>query len=99
MGYKIEAFLDNGKPALKIYDIAMQSLCLSWTFHGESGEVSSRSEIQRLFRELLLLTCKQDMHNVRVFNLQPVSQKLSASPSLENTTKRFNPSLENLYFR
>ena len=69
MGYQIEAFLDEGKPALKIYDVSKKSLCLSWTFHGDNDESSSRHEIQRLFRDLLLLTCKQDMHNVRVFNL------------------------------
>jgi len=71
MVYQIEAFLDQGKPALKIYDAAEQSLCLSWTYHGDATEKNSRQEVQRLFRQLLLLTCKQDIHNVRVFNLSP----------------------------
>ena len=69
MGYQIEAYLDAGKPALKIYDISKKDLCLSWRYQGECKDPESHSEIQRLFRELLLLTCKQDLHNVRVFNL------------------------------
>ena len=69
MGYQIEAFLDAGRPALKIYDIDKNALCLSWCYQGECEDPESQNEIQRLFRELLLLTCKQDLHNVRVFNL------------------------------
>ncbi|WP_196139040.1 hypothetical protein [Aliikangiella sp. G2MR2-5] len=68
MGYKIEAFLDQGRPALRIYDINQHSLCLSWVYQGEA---ENNSEIHKLFRQLLLLTCKQDLHNVRVFNLTP----------------------------
>lgn len=71
MGYKIEAFLQGGKPSLKIYDIKNQDLCLSWTYCANNNQKCSNSEIQRLFRELILLTCKQDIHNVRVFNLTP----------------------------
>ena len=66
MGYQIEAYLDNGKPALKIYDQDKHNLCLFWAY---SGDHSSNKEIKQLFRELILLTCKQDLHNVRVFNL------------------------------
>lgn len=71
MGYQIEAYLDEGRPALKIYDVKEQSLCLSWTYEGRPSELRSQKEIHRLFRQLLLLTCKQDLHNVRVFNLSP----------------------------
>jgi len=69
MGYQIEAYLESGKPALKIYDIDKKDLCLSWCYQGKCEDPESHTEIQRLFRELLLLTCKQDLHNVRVFNL------------------------------
>ncbi len=71
MGYQIEAYLDNGKPTLKIYDIKRQALCLSWTYAKSLDATASECEVHRLFRELLLLTCKQDMHNIRVFNLSP----------------------------
>ncbi|WP_444995871.1 hypothetical protein [Aliikangiella sp. IMCC44359] len=71
MSYQIEAYLNNGKPSLKIYDLKRKSLCLSWTYSNTPDECQSQQEVQRLFRELLLLTCKQDMHNVRVFNLSP----------------------------
>ncbi|TQV88103.1 hypothetical protein [Aliikangiella coralliicola] len=71
MGYQIEAYLDNGKPSLKIYDLEQNALCLSWTYSGKSSEKRSKQEVHQLFRELLLLTCKQDIHNVRVFNLSP----------------------------
>ena len=71
VGYQIEAYLEEGKPSLKIYDLSKQSLCLFWTYNGEANEQTSKQEIHQLFRELLLLTCKQDIHNVRVFNLSP----------------------------
>ncbi len=70
MGYQIEAYLENGQPALKIYDVDKQDLCLSWRYRKNQNGQESQSEIHRLFRELLLLTCQQDLHNVRVFNLQ-----------------------------
>lgn len=71
MGYQIEAFLDKGKPSLKIYDIATKSLYLSWTYNNDNSESSSHKEVHDLFRQLLLLTCKQDICNVRVFNITP----------------------------
>ncbi len=71
MGYQIEAYLDRGRPVLKIYDATEKALCLNWTYQGEIAQGEMASEIHRLFRELLLLTCKQDLHNVRVFNLSP----------------------------
>lgn len=71
MGYQIEAYIEDGKPSLKIYDIKQQSLCLSWTYSSVPEEQRSQKEVHRLFRDLLLLTCKQDIHNVRVFNLSP----------------------------
>lgn len=69
MGYKIEACLENGKPSLKIYDWAKGELCLSWSYQGDQSH--NQSEINRLFKDLLLLTCKQEIRNVRIFKLQP----------------------------
>lgn len=72
MGYRIEASLIDGKPSLKIYNTNQQLPCLSWTYCGKHGEEQSQQEIQQLFRQLLLLTCKQDIANVRLFNLSPL---------------------------
>ena len=69
MGYQIEAFIENGKPSLKIYDITQGKLCLNWSFSGQLENSDSVQEVHRLFRQLLLLTCKQDLRNVRVFRL------------------------------
>lgn len=75
MSYQIEAFLDQGKPSLKIWDSKDQSLCLSWTYGGT--EISNcqdlQKEVHRLFRQLLLLTLKEDVSNVRVFQLTPTA--------------------------
>ena len=69
MGYRIEAFLDKGKPSLNIYEIDQPNPCLTWTFTEQVNEEHSQGELHRLFRKLLLLTCKQDIGNVRVFCL------------------------------
>jgi hypothetical protein len=69
MGYRIEAFLNDGKPSLKIFEINQSNPCLTWTFSGKIDDQHSESELHRLFRKLLLLTCKQDLGNVRMFCL------------------------------
>ena len=76
MGYQIEAFLEDGKPALRIYDAMSHKLYLSWNYieQHESGNQHSPNELKRLFRELILLTCKQDIHNVRIFNAEKIKQ-------------------------
>jgi len=70
MGYQIDAFLEDGKPALRIYDAEKRQLYLSWNYNETADNEPSHSpnELKRLFRELILLTCKQGMHNIRVFN-------------------------------
>jgi hypothetical protein len=69
MSYQIEAFLENGNPSLKIWDSKDHSLCLSWTYRGNEINKSQeiKKEVHRLFRQLLLLTLKEDVNNVRVF--------------------------------
>jgi len=69
MGYRIDAFIEDGKPSLKIWDIKDHSLCLSWTYDKPRSDQNnfSQEEIQRLFRKLLLLTLRDDFNNVRVF--------------------------------
>jgi len=69
MSYQIEAYLDKGVPSLKIYSAYNQALCLSWTFDTSKSQAASHTEIHQLFKKLLLLTCKQDLNNVRVFRV------------------------------
>ena len=70
MGYRIEAFLNKGKPSLKIYEINQTNPCLTWTFNEKVSEEHSEGELHRLFRKLLLLTCKQDISNEECLALQ-----------------------------
>jgi hypothetical protein len=74
MGYKIEAYLKDGKPNLKIYDLSHNKLCLSWCYAGEPDKADSAQEVQRLFHDLLLLTCRQDLNNQRIFRLSAAQQ-------------------------
>ena len=71
MSYQIEAFLKQGKPSLKIWDSRDHSLCLSWTYQGSdiNRNKNIQNEVHRLFRQLLLLTLKEDVNNVRVFQV------------------------------
>lgn len=79
MGYQIEAYLEEGKPVLKIYQGRNKALCLSWQYNKSLRSLDAETEIHRLFRQLLLLTCKQDLHNVRVFNLSPKIDSVQGS--------------------
>ncbi|MCH9696643.1 MAG: hypothetical protein K0U68_00920 [Gammaproteobacteria bacterium] len=67
MGYYIYAWLDNGSPRLKVVNALSNTECINWTYQAESN--SDKKEIQRLFKELLLLTCQQDLQQCRVFKL------------------------------
>ncbi|MDX1490161.1 MAG: hypothetical protein R3332_02670 [Pseudohongiellaceae bacterium] len=62
MGYLIYASLHDGKPTLEIKDADSERTCVSWC-NKQSGndEGEDRREFQRLFRELLLLSCKQKL--------------------------------------
>lgn len=72
MGYHIYAWLDDGRPKLRVVDAGSQSVCLDWSYEAGSGEqAEARKEIQRLFRELLLLTCRQSLTPVRRFSILP----------------------------
>ena len=60
MGYRIYAWLDDGRPTLRIVDARSNTECLSWSFQGEDGSApGGQKAIQSLFRDLLLLSCKQ----------------------------------------
>lgn len=73
-GYLIYASLHQGRPALEIVDADSRQVCLQWEYgHSASQQALpdhnnpaanelSESEIQRLFRRLLLLSCRQSLH-------------------------------------
>lgn len=72
MGYQIYAWLDDGRPKLRIVDAGSRSVCLDWSYGGgDPRGAEADKEIQRLFRELLLLTCRQSLSPVRRFSLLP----------------------------
>ncbi len=76
MGYYIYAWLEKGKPQLQIIDAKSNSVCLSWSYQLSINEKNGdKKAIQRLFRQLLLLTCKQELSNYRVFEMRPITNK------------------------
>jgi hypothetical protein len=77
MGYYIYAWLEEGNPNLEIVDAESKRTCMRWAYsEGESKPdarwSSDKNEIQKLFRQLLLLTCQQEFSNCRVFGMQDV---------------------------
>ena len=70
MGYYIYAWLESGNPQLQIIEAESKSICLSWSYQATDAN-HDKKEIQRLFRDLLLLTCKQEMGNYRIFEVKP----------------------------
>lgn len=72
MSYHINAWLEDGHPRLEIVDAHSKSVCMSWSYKSRAGlEGKDKTEIQRLFRELILLTCKQMVTNCRIFETGP----------------------------
>lgn len=75
MGYYIYAWLEHGDPRLRVVDVQTGSICLRWDYRSSDRLTSSdKKEIQRLFRDLLLLTCRQESRNIRSFNIHPIQQ-------------------------
>lgn len=69
MSYYINAWLENGDPQLEIIDSRTRTVCMSWSYQaGNLVDSTDRNEIKRLFRDLVLLTCKQQADNLRVFS-------------------------------
>lgn len=74
MSFQIYAWLDNGQPRLQIIETLSGVTYLSWRYQEEAGKNSKpkdKKEIQRLFKDLILLTCKQEMQNCRLFETKP----------------------------
>lgn len=74
MGYYIYAWLEEGNPNLEIVDAESKRTCMRWAYSEarHKGNVADKNEIQKLFRQLLLLTCQQELSNCRVFGMQDV---------------------------
>jgi hypothetical protein len=72
MGYYIYAWLEDANPQLQIVDAQSGAVCISWSYQdSDSGGLGDRKEIKNLFRDLLLLTCKQELNNSRIFKAEP----------------------------
>ena len=58
-GYLINAKLHDGKPVLEVLDAESRQICLTWdcpSVHDASG-----LDMQNLFRQLMLLSCRQSL--------------------------------------
>ncbi len=74
MSFQIYAWLDNGQPRLQIIETQSGAIHLSWRYKDDAGENNKpkdKKEIQRLFKDLILLTCKQEIKNCRLFETKP----------------------------
>lgn len=88
MGYYIYAWFEDYNPQLQIIDAQSGSVCVNWRYHDrKQGFLSDKKELQRLFRDLLLLTCKQEMNNCRLFHVTPFPRQLTNSRPLNLVTK------------
>lgn len=67
MYWHIHAWLEQGHPRLRICDAHSRTAVLDWT--GDPARAADRGSVQALFRDLILLSCRQDCANVRVFGL------------------------------
>lgn len=56
-GYLIYAKLQDGRPVLEVRDAESRNLCLSWDC--PSVHDASSQDVQNLFRQLMLLSCRQ----------------------------------------
>ncbi len=73
MSFHIYAWLENGLPRLRVIEAKSGTTYLSWHYQEteQDGQPKEPEEVQRLFKELLLLTCKQEMANCRIFSAKP----------------------------
>ena len=66
MSYRIEAWIAEGSPRIRIIDAATGDTRVDWSGHARSG--LGEAEFAALFRRLLLLSCEQAIGNVRIFS-------------------------------
>lgn len=75
MSYHIYAWIENSKPKLKIVDSVTGAIYLTWTYNENHSIKSDKKEIQRLFKELLLLTCKQTLCNSTTYRINSFTKQ------------------------
>lgn len=67
MSYHIFASVCDGLPSLVIRDSVSGEIVLRWKGSGVTSALQGEPETRRLFRELLLLSCRQELANTRIF--------------------------------
>lgn len=68
MGCHIYASLVDGLPTLEIVDIDTQKTLLEWRYRNQDeSSTFDNHEVQRLFHKLILLSCRQQAGNNRLF--------------------------------
>ena len=68
MSFHINACLVDGIPRLELFDSQTGDCRLQWQYNPDSPDHDAGgAEVQRLFHQLILLTCQQETANVRVF--------------------------------
>ena len=67
MTLNIKAWMQDGKSYLEILDTRSGEVQLRWSHDPADGSERGSSATQQLFRDLLLLSCKQDLCNGRLF--------------------------------
>lgn len=70
MSWHIYAWLEAGRPRLQVTEAQTESPVLDWTCRSAGDAQGDDRELKRLFRELILLSCKQEAANVRLFELK-----------------------------
>ncbi|RLA24210.1 MAG: hypothetical protein DRQ61_01660 [Gammaproteobacteria bacterium] len=85
MSFHIYAWLENGIPRLQVIEAHSGAIYLSWRYQetNQDSQPKGKKEIQRLFKDLLLLTCKQEMKNCRLFKTEPDHNQCPVQPIYE----------------
>lgn len=73
MSYHIFASIYDGVPSLHICDAHNGHTVLQWQYTSQANIPTQ--EVQQLFRELILLTCQQEINNVRLFQCRQGHQQ------------------------
>lgn len=72
MGYFINAWVDDGLPRLEIINSIDKRVCLSWVYERDAGASAvDANEVKRLFKQLIILTCEQNIKSCRLFSTRP----------------------------
>ena len=77
MSFHINACLVDGNPCLELFDSHSGDCRLRWQYNRNNKHSDDQLEVQKLFHQLIRLTCQQEAANVRVFwTGEPTGHKL-----------------------